>query len=295
MIATTKKKAARKTIKTNQVDPTLVVDIERKIREDKTLARSKLPRGQLTAGAVHELEQQLVERGLELTEKAIRVPLKEQVLELLQGGGHVRRAGIKERIKGALKAEIDAVILRLVQEKLVRVVIRTADEMLVGAEANVLSVEEMKRLDKVAEQLASILKKVRAKGGPRTLLRDDVAALFDGLQERVTRKIFEPQPLQQQVKPRAEAPPTSRQIFDAKLRSLEDPRLKLVSIPSLVRSLVGQLSTADVHHALSEAAERGTIELYPDGGSEYLKPEDAALCPPGPRDTVFSRARLLSP
>ncbi len=281
MIATTKKKAARKTVKVNRVDAALTEGLERKIREDKSVARSKLPRGQLTASALAELEQQLVQRGLELTEKVIRVPIKEQLLELLQGGGHVRRAGIKERIKGALKAEIDAVILRLVHDKQVRIVIRTTDEMLVGAEANVLNAVEIARLDKVAEQLGSILKKVRAKGGPRTLLRDDVAALFDGLQERPARKI--------------DAAPTSRQIFEAKLRSLEDPRLKLVNIPKLVRELSGQLSTADVHHALSEAAERGVIELHPDGGSEYLKPEDAVLCPPGPRNTVFSRARLLSP
>lgn len=290
MTATTKKKAARKTVKANRVEAALVADIERKIREDKSLARSKLPRGQLTTSALADLEQQLKQQGLELTEKVIRVPLKEQILELLKGGGHVRRAGIKERIKGALKAEIDAVILRLVQEKQVRVVIRTADEMLVGAEASVLSVEEMKRLDKVAEQLAAILKKVRAKGGPRTLLRDDVAALLDGFPIRVGQK---PEP--QTTSRQSHEPPTSRQMFEAKLRSLEDPRLKLVNIPRLVRELSGQLSTADVHHALSEAAERGVIELHPDGGSEYLKPEDAALCPPGPRDTVFSRARLLSP
>ena len=278
---TVTKKVSRKTVKANRVDAALLADLERKIREDKSLARSKLPKGQLTASALADLEQQLVQRGLELTQKTIRLRIEEQILELLQGGAHVRRAGIKERVKGALKAEIDAAILRLVHDKQVHVVIRTADEMLVGADANVFSAVEMGRLDKVAEQLAAILKKVRAKGGPRTLLRDDVAALFEGLQGVVSRKV--------------DAPLTARQIFDAKLRSLEDPRLKLVNIPTLVRSFVGQLSTADVHHALSEAAERGVIELHPDGGSEYLKPEDAALCPPGPRDTVLSRARILSP
>jgi hypothetical protein len=281
MTATTKKKtAARKTVKANRVDAALVADIERKIREDKSLARSKLPKAQLTASALADLEQQLVQRGLELTEKTIRVRIKEQILELLQGGTHVRRAGIKERVKGALKAEIDAVILHLVQDKQVHVVIRTADEMLVGADANVFSAVEMKRVDKVAEQLAAILKKVRAKGGPRTLLRDDIAALFEGLQGVVSRQV--------------DGPPTLRQTFEAKLRSLEDPKLKLVNIPTLVRSFAGQFSTAEVHHALSEAAERGVIELHPDGGSEYLKPEDAALCPPGPRDTVLSRARILT-
>ena len=281
MIAMTKKKASRKTVKANRVDADLVADLERTIREDRSLARSKLPRGQLTASALTEFEEQLVQRGLELTEKAIRVPIKEQLLGLLQNGGHVRRTGIKERVKGALVAEIGEVIQHLIKAGQVRIVIRTKDEMLVGPEASVLSPSEIARLARLADQLADILNKVHAKGGPRTLLRDDVAALFDGLQERVTRK--------------GDAPPTSRQVFEAKLRTLEDPTLKLVSIPKLVRSLVGQLSTADIHHALSEAAERGAIELHPDGGSEYLRPEDAALCPPGPRDTVFSRARLLSP
>lgn len=281
MIATKKKRASRKTVKANRADAALVADLERTIREVKSLARSKLPRGQLTASALTELEQQLVQRGLELTAKSIRVPIKAQLLALLENGGHARRAGIQKRVKGALVAEIDGVIQHLVKAGQVRVVIRTKDEMLVGLEASVLLPGEIARLAKLADQLAGILNKVHAKGGPRTLLRDDVTALFDGLQEWVTRRV--------------DAPPTSRQVFEAKLRSLEDPKLKLVSIPKLVRSLVGQLSTTDIHHALSEAAERGAIELHPDGGSEYLQPEDAALCPPGPRDTVFSRARLLSP
>ena len=36
-----------------------------------------------------------------------------------------------------------------------------------------------------------------------------------------------------------------------------------------------------------------TIELRPEAGSEFLQDNDAALCPRGPRGTVFSFARLL--
>ena len=78
------------------------------------------------------------------------------------------------------------------------------------------------------------------------------------------------------------------------LRRMEDPSLKLVRIPDLVRALASRFSTEVVHLALSKAAENGVIELRPDAGTEFLKSEDMSLCLPGPRGTVFSYARRLS-
>jgi hypothetical protein len=278
MIRKATKASGRKPTKADQVDAALVADVERKVREEKSLAISKLPRGKLTPDGLADLERKLVQRGLERTEKTIRVPIEAQILGLLQGGGHVPLVGISKRVKGAIKAEIDVVIHRLIQAGQVRVVIRTAVEVLVGAEERVLSAAELTRLGEVALKLVRILKKIKAKGRPRTMLRDDFAALFEGLEERVVQR-----------------PTPSRHLVEAALRRLEDPKLKLVRIPDLVRSLAGKLSVAEVHHALSEAADGGAIELRPDGGTEFLKPEDAVLCPLGPRDTVFSKARLLSP
>lgn len=278
MIRKATKASGRKPTKTDQVDAALVADVEREVREKKSLAISKLPRGKLTHDGLADLERKLVQRGLERTQKTIRVPIETQILGLLQGGGHVPLVGISKRVKGAIKAEIDVVIRCLIQAGQVRVVVRTEVEVLVGAEERVLSAVELTRLGEVVPKLVRILKKINAKGRPRTMLRDDFAALFEGLEERVMQR---------------PAPP--HHLVEAALRRLEDPKLKLVRIPDLVRSLAGKLSVAEVHHALSEAADGGAIELRPDGGTEFLKPEDAVLCPLGPRDTVFSKARLLSP
>ena len=54
---------------------------------------------------------------------------------------------------------------------------------------------------------------------------------------------------------------------------------------------LGLIRVADVVHALLPHAKHGTIELRPDAGTEFLKPEDIEVCPHGPRETVFAYAR----
>ncbi|MBK9260701.1 MAG: ribbon-helix-helix protein, CopG family [Polyangiaceae bacterium] len=65
----------------------------------------------------------------------------------------------------------------------------------------------------------------------------------------------------------------------------------LIRVPEVVRALLPHASMETVHEALLTLNKNGLIELRPDAGSEFLKPEDAAICPRGPRDTVFSYAR----
>ncbi|KYF72903.1 hypothetical protein BE11_33480 [Sorangium cellulosum] len=225
------------------------------------------------------------------------MPVEVQLRALLQAGADVPLVGITRRVKGARKAEIERVVSRLVRARQASIVVRGQREKLVSAEARVLSPAEMARLRKVAEGLAGILRMTGRKGEPRAvlrddvaaLLRDDVAALLDSFQDRKPERTV---PSVQNSSATAIAP---RQLVELALRRLEDPKLKIVRIPDLVRSLDGKLSVAEVHHALSEAADGGAIELQPDAGSEFLPTEDAALCPIGPRDTLFSCARLLSP
>jgi hypothetical protein len=78
------------------------------------------------------------------------------------------------------------------------------------------------------------------------------------------------------------------------LRQLESPSVKLVRIAELVRTLEPRLPKIDVHRVLTKAFDAGSIELRPDGGTEFLNAEDALLCIPGPRGTVFSYARRRS-
>ncbi|MDC3988700.1 hypothetical protein [Polyangium jinanense] len=90
----------------------------------------------------------------------------------------------------------------------------------------------------------------------------------------------------------APTPHVFEQVLSA-LRREHDPHLGLISIAKVVRSLVPRVPVNDVHAALFALHEQAMIELRPEAGSEFLRDNDAALCPRGPRGTVFSFARLL--
>jgi hypothetical protein len=210
----------------------------------------------------------------------IRVPLATQIESLVQGGTRVPLKDVGKRVKGGTKAEISAVLAKLVREGRARVVVRTQVEVLVGPAERALASTEITQISKAAAQLIKTLKKVQAKGLPRSILHEDLAAFLAPLQASLRA-----------AKP-DEAP---SHVVDEALRRLEDPALRLVRIPDLVRSLAGRLPVDAIHRALAEAAEDGTLELRPEAGAEFLKPEDVPLCPPGPRGTVLSYARRVSP
>ena len=65
----------------------------------------------------------------------------------------------------------------------------------------------------------------------------------------------------------------------------------LIAVPDVVRSLMADASIDVIHEALLMLFRNGMIELRPGGGTEAMKAEDLALCPPGPRDTLFVYAR----
>lgn len=220
-------------------------------------------------------------RGLERTPKGVRVPLDEQIANLVARGGRLPLKDVPKRVKGAARAEITAAIQRLVRAGQAHVVVRTQTEVMVGGPERVLSRDALAQLEKIAAQLGKVLKKVRGKGVSRSLLWEDLTAQLEPLRE-----------------PAGVAAPdgdAAQSIVIESLKRLEDPRLKLVSIPELVRSLAGRLPAESIHRALESAAKSGAIELRPEVGGEFLKPEDKELCPPGPRGSVLSYARRVSP
>jgi hypothetical protein len=81
-----------------------------------------------------------------------------------------------------------------------------------------------------------------------------------------------------------------RHVYDA-LRRNQTERVGLIYVPNVVRAVEHLVSVERVHAVLRELVERGVLELRPGGGRECLPDEDAALCPPGPRKTVFVYAR----
>lgn len=272
----------RKTGLVDQIGPQIIAEAEARIRASQTLPFTRLTSVKLAPKALDELLAHLVSLGLERTPKSVRVPLVTQIESLVSNGARVARKDVAKRVKGATKTEIDATLTKLIREGRIHLVVRTQTEVLVGATELVLGLTEMQQLAKVITNLAKTIKKVQTKGLPKTLLREDLDAVLGSSVQM----------------PKFAAPNTSeenaeRLVVDA-LRQLESPNIRLVRIADLVRTLESRLPKHAIHRVLNKAFEGGTIELRPDGGSEFLKPEDAALCIPGPRGTIFSYARRIS-
>jgi hypothetical protein len=228
--------------------------------------------------------------GLERAGKVMRVPLAEQVVALVQGGGRVALKDVAKRVKGGAKKELDAAIDKLVRAGEARVVVRTQVEVLVSGGDRALSAEEVGEIVKVQAALAKVLKKVTAKGRARSLLREDLAALLGPLAGAAV-----PAAAPRDAASRAPAADPVDAVVGEALRRLAHPVLGLVRVPDLVRALDGRVPVAEVHRILLAAAEAGTVELRPEAGAEFLGEEDAKLCPPGPRGTVLSYLRLRAP
>lgn len=247
------------------------------MRASSALPIAKLTRRKLTPEAQGALLLRLEERGLQRFGKGVRVPLEAQILALVQGGSRLPLKDLGKRVKGAAKPELSAALDRLVRAGEARVIVRTQVEVLVGAGDKVLAPAEIAALAKLSIQVAKLLKKVGAKGVPRTLLREDLTSLLAPFV----------------AAGRVPAAEGSRLRVIEALSRLADPVLQLVRIPALVRALVPDLPLAEVHRVLLAEADAGAIELRPEAGAEFLDPADAALCPAGPRGTVLSYARRL--
>ena len=271
----------RKTSLLNHIDDRIVDESENRIRATIAVPFTKITTDKLTHAARDELVKRLVARGFERTPKMLRVPLSAQIETLVAAGARVPRKDLAKRVKGASKTEIDANLAKLLRERRVHLVVRTQTEVLVSGGERVIGLTEMNQLAKAITTLAKTVKKVQAKGLPRTILREDLDAV---LGSSVQMPKF--------------ATPNSNdgaeRLVVETLRQMEDPSLKLVRIPDLVRALASRFSTEAVHLALTKVAETGSIELRPDAGTEFLKSEDIPLCLPGPRGTVFSYARRVS-
>jgi hypothetical protein len=140
-----------------------------------------------------------------------------------------------------------------------------------------LTEEEEGRLDELVADLghkdrSALLRSWLAQGGP---------------EPRRAAAVEQPPPAESIE----DLPPAVYERVYAALRREHDPHLGLIRVPSLVRRLAPRTSVEQVHALLRALQERGVLELRPDAGGEFLRDEDSALCPRGPRGTVFSFAR----
>lgn len=93
--------------------------------------------------------------------------------------------------------------------------------------------------------------------------------------------------------PRDESPKSIMRELLTALHRHRDPHVGLIRVADVVRAMLSHAPLEAIHEGLLTLAKHGTIELRPDGGTEFLKADDVKVCPRGPRDTVFAYARWL--
>lgn len=290
---------ARKTLSYVNIDAEIVDIAAARLRVAIALPFARLSVAKLSPTGREELARQLVTRGFERTSKCLRAPLASQLLALVEGGARVPRKDLTKRVKGASKSEIDSTLAKLIRDKRVHLVVRTQTEVLVSGTESVLATAEKHELTKIITNLAKTIKNLGRQGLPRTLLREDLETLlasstfFAGLVKPNAPPSENVEPAKTNGKPDEDKSILSNNLVLETLRQLEDPNLKLVRVADLVRKLAPRVSKDEVHGSLTKLFEIGTIELRPDGGTEFLK-DDIHLCLPGPRGTVFAYVRRLS-
>jgi hypothetical protein len=278
--------------------PSMLDEIEAEVRSSGALALVELKKKRgLSDRGIVAVGKHLEKRGIELApaSKSLRLPLADRIVAAVSEGARVPEARLADVLagqggKGAAggkgarpsKDEVARAVAQLAEQGRLRLVVRGSLRVLVGAAEQVLGEDELGRLEQVTERLALMLAARRparrAQGPTASLLRDDVLELLS--------------PLVAQLQP-GRPPPALGQLLSA-MRDLRDD-LGLVGVPALVRRLSARMTAAEVHGALRQGQQAGLLELRPEPSPQLLRPEDLALCIPGPRESLLSKAALLGP
>ena len=220
---------------------------------------------------------ELSTRGIERTAKLVRIPLGEQLRGLLAPGERIPLKLLPKRMKGATGPEVKSALAAQIKAGAAHVVVRGKNEVLVGGGEPVVNREGIVRLGTLQKALTELGKKLSAKGGPRTVLVEDLELLLEGVSALVEREPREDPAL----------------VLRERLQSLARAQHGLVSIPALVRGAPGV--NADAIHAFLISEEKaGNVELRAETSvGTLLSAEDRALCLQSPSGDLLSYALLL--
>jgi hypothetical protein len=261
-------------------EPRELDDLDKKIREAVALPLAKLTKlcpADLDPDARARLFAELSSRGIERTAKVARIPLAEQLRGLLAPGERIPLKLLPKRMKGASGPEVKAALAAQIKAGGAHVVVRGKNEVLVGGSEPVVGRDGIARLATLQKALTELGKKLAAKGGPRTILVEDLELLLEGVGGLVAREL-----------PRDPAL-ALREV----LQRLGRGQHGLVSIPALVREVPG-MKAAAIHAFLISEEKAGSVELRPETSvGTLLSAEDRALCPRSSSGDLLSYALLI--
>jgi hypothetical protein len=228
----------------------------------------------------------LVSQGFESTKTFVRKPISVQLSAALADGAFVPLKSVAEHVAGASPVEAKSAARGLVAEGKALIVQRGTEEVLVPASSGVLSREELAAFDRVAKLVS---KAARSKTGVSLLCSDLAQALeqalprsYSALAKGGGRNVSPSE------KPRI--PAVVSRLLSA-VEATRDAQTGLSFVPAVVASLRADWGPDATNAALLDAANRGLLELRPEGGINRLSAEELALCPPGPQGTRLSWAR----
>ena len=269
-------------------------EAERRVRAEAAVPVARLVDRKLDRRSQMTLFEALERRGLERTPRFVRLPLRDQLLELVVGEARVGLDALAGRIRGATRAEAKSAAIELARRGSASLALVDGKELVVSSSSDVLSDGELAMLESALKDLAKQLRTVRTrsrKGPPRRLLRAEVTDLLG-------RAVRAPSASGAAgAEERNEAPILvgARQALLDTIGSLESQTMKLVFVPDLVRTLAPAYDARAIHGALLAATAAGEIELRPESGLDTLSPGDAALCPRAPDGSPLSYIRRTHP
>ncbi len=273
----------------DEVPDGLADQTERAVRETGALPLRRIvpARSALSRRAQGLLFDALARRGLERTARSLRVPLRDQVAALLDGGAPIATAALRKQLAGVESAaELKLVVRDLVRAGRAALVMRAGKEHIAARDGALLAREQVARIADLAKALARLAASAKARAGqpPRTLLRADVLALLEQARGGLEAGGAGAGP--------ADGDPVALVIAAA--RGQTDPTTGLAFVPDVARALGGRLAGDALRAALVSAARSGQVELRPESGVELLSPADGAMCPRGPDGSPLSWLRVVA-
>lgn len=262
-------------------EPREIEEIAQKIRAAAALPLAKLAKlcpADLSPEARARLIAEVSTRGLERTAKLVRIPLAEQLHALLADGERIPLKLVAKRIKGATGPELKAALAAQIKAGGAHLVMRGKNEVLVGGSERIVGRDGIAQLASLQKALTELGKKVSAKGGPRTVLVEDLELLLEGVRGLIT-----------QDKPSEDPGLALREA----LQRLARAQHGLVSIPALVRANPG-VRTEAVHAFLISEEKAGNVELRAETSvGTLLLTADRALCLQSSSGDLLSYALLI--
>lgn len=279
--------ARRRSPEVDEIAPAQIEAAEAAVRRAGAVAVKKLLPARLTRRAEAELVDALARRGLERTPRVVRVPLDQQLREVLAARGELTLTGLGKQLAGVTAAEARRAALALARAGEAALVKEGRRERLLAVDARTLGPEEIAALRGVAADLKAQLKaleaKLRAGRATKTrpalaLLRADVDAWAAGARAAIDRAAS------------SSKPQTDHDALIAAARRLDHDGLGLVFVPELVAALA--VPPARAHELLREAAAAGALELRPESGLDRLSAAERSACLTGPSGQLVSYVRL---